>query len=57
MVEVLFDRLLQPDGDEQADNDGRDVNEELFPENGRRPSAGLGQRRTKRYGVISDRNQ
>ena len=30
MVEVL-DRLFQPDGDEQADNDGRDVNEELFP--------------------------
>ena len=30
MVDVL-DRLLQPDGDEQTENDGCDVNEELFP--------------------------
>jgi hypothetical protein len=30
MVEVL-DGLLQPNGDEQTDYDGRDVNEELFP--------------------------
>ena len=40
MVEV-FDRLLQPDSDEQADNDGRDVNEEIFPCRAANPSSAI----------------
>jgi len=30
MMEV-FDGLLETDGDEQTDDDGRDVDEEVFP--------------------------
>ena len=36
LVMEVLDRLLQADGDKQADADGADVDEEVFPRVGRR---------------------